>query len=86
MSHTTLSSPGTKALEITMRDVLGGLEEAATYLAYQSVPDTLEILSIAPPLDTSRQKAEVITMPAPRCQDVVEYLIQREQRYLAVNC
>lgn len=38
-----------KALEMTMRDVLDCLEEAANYTAMISVPEGLEILSIESP-------------------------------------
>lgn len=42
------SKQGAKSLEIAMIDVLDGLEDAATYMAYQSTPNTLIILSIEP--------------------------------------
>jgi len=75
-----------RALEMTMRDTLGGLEELATYFAYRSTPDTLEILSIDPPGDDphaptgERRRAPVVAGPGQRSDDIVAYLIARESR------
>ncbi|MFA7095224.1 MAG: hypothetical protein WC383_01925 [Gammaproteobacteria bacterium] len=38
-----------KALELVMRDVLGGLEELATLAGYEAAPGSIEILSIERP-------------------------------------
>jgi len=69
---------GQKALEITMRDVLDGLEDAASYINYQSVPDTIEILSIEPPGRLNQQNSQVIKLEVTRSQNIVDYLLQRE--------
>lgn len=79
---TKLSTCGIKRLEITMRDVLDGLEDAAIFMNYHSSPDIVEVLSIEPPgrplIDTSK----VIPLNRPTNNnddsDIVEYLIQRE--------
>ena len=52
-----------KALEITMRDVMDNLENAASYTALDCIPFGLEILSIEPArLDPYAQKqhAEIV--------------------------
>ena len=43
-----LRDPQTKALELTMQDVMDNLEDTASYLAL-TCPAGLEILSIEPP-------------------------------------
>lgn len=67
-----------------MRDVLDGLYDSATYFAYRSTPDTLEILSIAPPRDDPfRQldnKSKVTPLRRARSHDIVDYLNRREAR------
>ena len=76
----------TKLLELTMRDVLGGLEDAATYMNYRSVPDSVEILSIAPAGQAIPTHSEVIQLNArltsnnkiKRSTNIVDYLLQRE--------
>lgn len=72
-----LSTQGFKRLEITMRDVMDGLEDAASYINYQSTPDVIEILSIEPAGRPIASKAQVISMNLPD-SDIVEYIIQRE--------
>ena len=74
------SLPVNKALEITMRDVQDALEEIASMQAFCSVPNTLEILSIEPPMQATAAKADVVSLHGNRCTNVVDYLIQREQR------
>ncbi|MDH5181257.1 MAG: hypothetical protein OEZ39_03095 [Gammaproteobacteria bacterium] len=73
---------GDKALEMTMQDVLEGLEDAAGYFAFRSIPDTLEVLSIEPPKgDPVAERAPlatVYTVPQRRSVDIVDYLIARE--------
>lgn len=77
-----LSTRGIKRLEVTMRDVLDGLEDAASYINYESSPDIVEILSIEPPGRpiTVRDKVIPINLPfeTGRSNDIVDYLIQRE--------
>ena len=81
-----LSKRGIKRLEVTMRDVLDGLEDAASYINYQSSPDVVEILSIEPPGRSTQPHQEVIQFNNLADTDVdeganiVEYLIQRELR------
>lgn len=80
------STKGAKHLEITMRDVLDGLEEAAIYINYHSEPGTIEILSIEPPGRPIQLAAEIIKLEkqhpifteGKRSSNIVEYLIQRE--------
>lgn len=73
---------GIKRLEITMRDVLDGLEDAAVFMNYHSNSDIVEILSIEPPGRTDFSQSKIIPLK-PSTQnsdnaDIVEYLIQRE--------
>jgi hypothetical protein len=75
----TLSKREVKLLEITMRDVLDGLEDAASYVGYLSVPDTLEILSIEPPgRPLNPQTTPVMLNKIDKVADIVEYLVTRE--------
>jgi len=77
-----LSTRGIKRLEVTMRDVMDGLEDAASYINYESSPDIVEILSIEPPGRPTTAKDKVIPIKLPletgRSNDIVDYLIQRE--------
>lgn len=74
---------GDKALEMTMQDVMEGLEDSATYFAFNSTPDTLEVLSIEPPKgDPVADRAPLATVyavPQQRSLDIVDYLIAREE-------
>jgi len=76
---------GLKHLEITMRDVLDGLEDAASYVNFQSVPDSLQILSIEPPGRAIQPREDVINITlldsienTYRSSNIVDYLMQRE--------
>jgi len=77
-----LSTRGIKRLEITMRDVLDGLEDAASYMNYHSSPDIIEILSIEPPGRPIQAKENVIPINLPidnnANANIVDFLIQRE--------
>ena len=82
-----LSTRGIKRLEVTMRDVMDGLEDAASYINYQSVPETVEILSIEPPGRAIHQPNQdviqfnkVDSTDSNESSNIVEYLIQRELR------
>ena len=67
-----------------MRDVMAGLSDSASYFAYRSTPDTLEILSIEPPKGdpflTERTNATVTPLRRARSNDIVDYLVRRETR------
>jgi len=82
-----LSTRGIKRLEVTMRDVMDGLEDAASYLNYQSTPDIVEILSIEPPGRPAPGEQKVIPMHLSTGNEqnstIVEYLIQRELKISA---
>jgi len=77
---------GSKLLELTMCDVLDGLEDAATYVNYQSMPDSVEILSIEPADKPTPSHSEVIQFTqrsglnniGQRSTDIVDYLLRRE--------
>ena len=77
-----LSTRGIKRLEVTMRDVMDGLEDAASYINYESSPNIVEILSIEPPGRPTAVKNKVIPIKSPfeteSSDNIVEYLIQRE--------
>lgn len=84
-----ISKRGIKRLEVTMRDVLDGLEDAASYINYRSTPEIVEILSIEPPGRSVQPTQEVIkfnnlaSSEANEHANIVEYLIQRELRKTA---
>ncbi|MCW8900966.1 MAG: hypothetical protein OQK75_00055 [Gammaproteobacteria bacterium] len=84
-----ISTRGVKYLEITMRDVLDGLEDAASYMNYQSVPEVVEILSIEPPGRARHSQNEVISFQnahpadAQEPANIVDYLIKRELKISA---
>ncbi len=71
---------GGKALEMAMRDVMDSMADSASYFAYRSTPDTLEILSIEPPGRDPfrREPAEITTIQRARSHDIVDYLYRRE--------
>lgn len=77
-----LSTRGIKRLEITMRDVLDGLEDAASFINYSSTPDIVEILSIEPPGRPIAKKQNVVQISTSfdhnDSSDIVEYLTERE--------
>ncbi|MDH5395302.1 MAG: hypothetical protein OEW97_03440 [Gammaproteobacteria bacterium] len=85
--ETKLSARGLKALEITMRDVLDGLEDAASYMNYNSFPDTVEILSIEPPGRPVKSKQATLRIiphaDEKRSTNVVDFLFQRELKMSA---
>lgn len=69
-----------------MRDVMEGLADAASYFAFRSTPDTLEILSIEPPKGDPFMRGQAPT-PATitplrrgRSHDIVDFLVRRETR------
>lgn len=65
-----------------MRDVLDGLEDAASYMSYHSRPDIIEILSIEAPGRSTLVKPKIIplnfTTKTNNHDCIVDYLIQRE--------
>lgn len=73
---------GDKSLELTMRDVLNGLSDTATQLAYAADASHVEILSLELPRGTPHQPAarpdNVITVDTSRSHNIVDYLIRRE--------
>ena len=75
---------GSKALELVMRDVMVGLTDSASYFAFRSTPDTLEILSIEPPKGDPFQStitcAKVTPLRRARSTDIVDFLVRRETR------
>ncbi len=76
---------GDKALEMTMQNVLEGLEDSASYFAFQSTPDTLEILSIERPKGdpvANRQPLATVhhVLSNQRSDDIVEFLMTREKQ------
>lgn len=77
------TTEGGKALEMAMRDVLDSLADSATYFAYQSAPDTLEILSIEPPRTEQFKpftESAVTPISEARSRDIVDFLVRRELR------
>lgn len=80
---------GIKRLEVTMRDVLDGLEDAASYMNYHSTPEIVEILSIEAPGRVPPPQQDIIhfsklnAAKKTKYPDIVDYLIQREMRKLA---
>ena len=86
-----LSTRGIKRLEVTMRDVMDGMEDAASYMNFLSVPETVEILSIEPPGRAHHPTSEIINFNKmdvsesnqSTISNIVEYLIQRELKISA---
>ena len=84
-----ISTRGIKRLEVTMRDVLDGMEDAASYMNYHSVPEVVEILSIEPagreiqPVNKVIPMTNAISKDSQASSNIVEYLIQRELRHSA---
>lgn len=84
-----ISTRGIKRLEVAMRDVLDGLEDAATYMNYQSVPDIVEILSIEPPGREIQPRNSVVPLinknsaDSSKSENIVDYLIKRELKISA---
>ena len=80
---------GIKRLEVTMLDVLDGLEDAASYMNYHSTPEIVEILSIEAPGRIASSQQDIIHFnkinPVKPMQTptIVDYLIQREMKKLA---
>ncbi len=78
---------GSKALEMSMRDVLDSLEEAVNYVQYQSKHNTVQILSIEQTKMDKGKKSRQITNiysvsnpPLHRSKDVVSFLFEREEK------
>jgi len=69
---------GGKALELTMRDTLDGLFDAATYIGFHSCPETVQILSIEAPKPVNFERAPAQIISVHSLQDITDYLIQRE--------
>lgn len=67
-----------------MRDVMESLVDAASYFAYRSTPDTLEILSIEPPKGdpfmNGQAPASITPLHRGRSHDIVDFLVRRETR------
>lgn len=77
---------GSKALEMSMRDVLDGLEEAVNYVQYHSTTESIQIISIDRPHADFHKRSQrssniysVTNPPLHRSIDVVSYLIEREE-------
>lgn len=79
---------GSKALEMTMRDVLDSMEDIANCAQYSTGVESFEILSIEMPETCSNSPAAQITniqsvkksAPLRRSKDVVSFLFEREER------
>lgn len=87
--YTKIPVKGGKALEMTMQNVLDGLEDSASYFAYQSTPDKLEILSIefpkGDPHARQHRLATIHHVPPRRSEDIVEFLMIREERAQSIG-
>lgn len=73
---------GNKALEIAMRDVLDGMEEAALYVGFEGKPGVMEIISIESPSVAyqSSPRATVTRLNSKSARVTVsDYLIRREK-------
>lgn len=84
-----IKTRGIKRLEVTMRDVLDGLEDAASYMNYHSTPEMVEILSIEAPGRIPPHQQDIIhlskinSVKSTHTPNIVNYLIEREIRKLA---
>jgi len=83
-----------KALEMIMRDVLDGLQDAACIDAYNPQYDCVQILSISPPPNSDgtqySKTASIHPLPSRRSTNVLDFLMERETRsnrqFLCHNC
>jgi hypothetical protein len=73
------------SLEIKMSNILSFYEDLAGFIAFKSDPTCLEIISIEKDTATTRNHSTFIknvlnfTKPLQRSNDIVNYLIEREQ-------
>lgn len=80
---------GLKYLEVIMRDVLDGLDDAASYMNFHSVPETVEILFIEAPARILPSAQEVIAIKqinsvrSQPCLNIVDYSPRRELKISA---
>ncbi len=73
---------GNKALEIAMRDVLDGMEEAALYVGFEGKPGVMEIISIeSPSVPHHTPPRATVTRLSTKSDRITvsDYLIQREK-------
>jgi hypothetical protein len=54
---------GPKAMELVMRDVLGGMEDLAVMKSFESINNVFEIISITP-AEHDSEKQPAYTIPA----------------------
>ena len=54
---------GPKAMELVMRDVLGGMEDLAVMKSFESINNVFEIISITP-TEHASEKQPAYTIPA----------------------
>jgi hypothetical protein len=82
--------PGSKALEMTMRDVMVGLVDTATRAAYAAESNSVEILSVELPRTLARpietRPDNVVAVGSARSHSIVDYLIQRETALACQAC
>lgn len=74
---------GSVRQEITMRDVLGGLEEIATMLSYDPWPGDFEIIAISPPNEQTNEPAQekVVFKSSPATKaDIISYKKAKAQQ------
>lgn len=82
---------GSKALEMTMRDVLDNIEDGINYIQYQSTVESIEsvqVLSVECPEHHQQNETKQITNiysvsnppPLHRSKDVVSFLLEREEK------
>jgi hypothetical protein len=56
--YTSECALGPRALEMVMRDVLGGMEELASMKGYEHMSGVYEIISIDPPSDQTHERMD----------------------------
>lgn len=72
---------GNQHQEMTMRDVLGGLEEIATMLSYDPWPGDFEIVAIYPPNEDDLPKEKtVIKSKQVAKAEVISYDLAKAQQ------
>lgn len=72
--YTSECALGPKALEMVMRDVLGGMEELAALKGYESLSDVFEVISIDSPYGNEKGGLRTPVpkqMDRPRKADVI---------------
>ena len=77
---------GTRQQEITMRDVMAGLEDIVTMLSYDPWPGDFEIIAVhSPHEDSSQPKETVVARNQPKPPQRADVISWEERRALRLS-